>query len=316
MPVYNARTYLRQSVGSVLAQTCPSWELIIVDDGSTDDSYAICRELADGDTRIRLFQKENGGPGAARNYGLDLARGEYILFADSDDAMEPQCLEFVVSLAAQHRADMVIYNFDYLTPEGELLESGEEHPIKDGVYTADDIFWLTYEKKGYVLSILWNKLVKRSCFGELRFMKLRMCEDEVLFPWLVDRCERICITDQVLYHYYQHGGSVMRQPFGVRNVDQLFSYYDRFRFYLKTERRELSYISGRTYWENLRQHYLKYDLKDKALAKELKLAKQHFNSVMPALLKNGQLGWREKLQILLFRISPSGFKRYIQFRSK
>ena len=316
MPVYNAREYLHQSIGSILAQTCGDFELILIDDGSRDDSLEICRKYAEADSRIRVLHKENGGPGAARNFGLDRARGEYILFVDSDDTVEARCLEVTVGLAQQHQAEAVFYNFDILTPEGRILESGQEHPIRDGLYTPDEVFGLTYEKNGYVFSLLCDKLLKRSCFENLRFLPLRMCEDEVLFPRLLARCDRVCMTEQILYHYYHRSGSVMHQSFGTRNMDQLYAYFDRFQFYLQTDRRELSHIAGRTYWDNLRQHCIKYDLKDRALGREWQSAKKQFNSVLFHLWRNPQITWKDKLQQILFFFSPSAFKRYIQYRSK
>lgn len=316
MPVYNAQNYLRESVNAVLSQTYEDFELILVDDGSKDDSYSLCRTFAEQDDRIRLFQKKNGGPGSARNYGLDNAKGEYILFADSDDVIASDCLETVLALAQENDANAVIYNFDILTPEGQLLESGEEHPMENGVFSADELFALTYEKNGYVFSFLCNKLLKRDCFEKLRFLSLRMCEDEVIFPRLMDRCKRICMTEKVLYHYYERSGSIMHQAFSARNFDQLFSYFDRYAFYLQTRRSALAPIAGKSYWENVRQHCIQYDFSDQNIRKELKVAKKHFNSVFASLLKNPLLDGKEKLHMWMYFISPALYKRYIVFRSK
>lgn len=316
MPVYNAQNYLKESIQSVLSQTYENFELILVDDGSKDDSYSMCRAFADKDDRIRLFQKKNGGPGSARNYGLDNAKGDYILFADSDDVVVPDCLEILLSLMQENNADAVIYNFDILTPEGQLLESGEEHPIKDGVYSADELFARTYEKNGYMFSFLCNKLLKRACFNDLRFMPLRMCEDEVIFPRVMDRCRRICMTEKVLYRYYERSGSVMHQKFSARNFDQLFSYFDRYSFYLQTGRDALAHIAGKSYWENVRQHCIQYDFSDQNIRKELKVAKKHFNSVFDSLLKDPLLDGKEKLHMWVYFINPALYKRYIVFRSK
>lgn len=316
MPVYNGQNYLLQSVGSILLQTYEDFELILVDDGSKDDSYAVCLKLAEQDARIRLFQKENGGPGSARNYGLDRATGEYILFADADDVLEHTCLETAIALAQGNDADAVIYNFDVLTPEGEIIEAGEVHPIKNTVLSAEEVFALTYQKNGYVFPILCNKLLKRDCFADLRFLPLRMCEDEVIFPRLMDRCKRICMTGQVLYHYYERSGSVMHQQFSARNFDQLFSYFDRYAFYLETGREALAHMAGRSYWENVRQHCILCDFSDKNIQKEHKKAKNHFNSVFFKLLKNPQLCFKEKIHIWVYFASPTLYKRYILFRSK
>ena len=109
VPVYNAEKYIKNCVLSILNQDYKNIELILVNDGSKDNSYNICKQLAEKDNRIRLFNKENGGTSSARNYGLDNAKGEYVCFIDSDDFA---CPNYVTTLlAATQNADMGIGGF-------------------------------------------------------------------------------------------------------------------------------------------------------------------------------------------------------------
>ena len=120
IPVYNAENFLRNCIESVVAQTFKDWEMILVNDGSKDDSLAICEELADKDKRIGVINKQNGGPSSARNIGIHEAQGEYIFFLDADDTITPDCIESLYGLAKQYEADYV---------QGKYMTSPHPSPI-------------------------------------------------------------------------------------------------------------------------------------------------------------------------------------------
>ena len=111
VPVYNVERYLARCVDSVLGQTYPSWELILVDDGSFDRSPAICDEYAGRDGRIKVVHKKNGGLSSARNVGLDMMRGEYVTFLDSDDYWHPCYLEILLNFVEEKQADIAQCDF-------------------------------------------------------------------------------------------------------------------------------------------------------------------------------------------------------------
>ena len=111
VPVYKAEKYIRRCVDSILAQTFTDFELLLVDDGSPDNSGAICDEYAARDSRVKVFHKENGGVSSARQMGLDNSLGEYVIHADPDDWVEPDMLQELYSEAQQSGADMVICDF-------------------------------------------------------------------------------------------------------------------------------------------------------------------------------------------------------------
>ena len=110
MPAYNAERFIRLSIQSVIKQSFCDWELLVINDGSRDDTEAIVSELALGDPRIHLYSQQNTGVSGARNYGLDLAQGEYILFADADDEIAEQALEIVDQAITKYSCDVVVFN--------------------------------------------------------------------------------------------------------------------------------------------------------------------------------------------------------------
>ena len=212
IPVYNIAPHLRQCLDSVVAQTLTELELICVDDGSTDESPSILAEYASQDDRITVVTQANGGPGAARNAGLDRASGEYVIFLDSDDWFEPDFLERMTSRARQTGADVTIcraVEFDARTgrelPSEWMLKT---RYLPGPVFAPEDIaghlFQVTY-------GMAWDKLYRRAFLAEtaIRFPDLRTSEDlAFVFPTLL-AAGRIGILDAVLIHHrVRRAGSV------------------------------------------------------------------------------------------------------------
>lgn len=149
VPVYQVEQYLAKCLDSILAQTFTDFELILVNDGTRDRCPEIMDEYAARDARIRLVHKENGGLSSARNAGLDIARGEYIVFVDSDDTVEPTMIADAVQAAEKAHADLVIYNYRLVTEKGV---QGAYLPMKDEVIDLDALgldnyfyrYWMPY----------------------------------------------------------------------------------------------------------------------------------------------------------------------------
>lgn len=175
VPVYNAVRYLHRCVDSILAQTFTDFELLLINDGSKDNSGRICDEFATKDARVRVFHKKNGGVSSARNLGLDNAKGEYIMFVDSDDYMFPQMCELMKTTMEMKKADMVVCG---TTETG----GGYWRPVEDKDYT------LVLLKENFVellrtelLSPPWNKIFKHSIIGKLRFYEDISFGEDLMF---------------------------------------------------------------------------------------------------------------------------------------
>lgn len=172
VPVYNTAKYLERCIDSIVAQTYADWELLLIDDGSTDDSAIICDEYAAKDERIRVFHKENGGVSSARNLGLDNAQGEWITFVDSDDYIEEN---FLKSFEGNLDADLVVGNM-IICEDGKLPQNIKVG-ILPGIY-----FHIQSALKGnltnHAFCAPWGKLFYKDCIGDLHFdVGMRICED-------------------------------------------------------------------------------------------------------------------------------------------
>ena len=167
VPVYNVEPYLRKSINSLVEQTYSNLEIILVDDGSTDGSEAICDEYADRYPHIKVIHQKNAGQSAARNAGIEMAAGEWIAFLDSDDWIEKEMYETLLSLAQAYEADLASCATREWTVNGESLSCS--HTGKVYVLTPDEMIagLVTHEIVRYEV---WNKLWKRSLIGDIRFI--------------------------------------------------------------------------------------------------------------------------------------------------
>jgi len=185
MPVFNTKQYLEQAIDSVICQTCPDWELILVDDGSSDGSGKLCDFFAKKDRRIRVIHQENKGLSGARNTGMKFATGEYIQFLDSDDWLYPETLESVHDLSIASGSDMVIFDAQY---EGDNFTWHEKSILPDGVYDSEVI--LEKLAKPSIPPYAWNKFCKRSLYDGVFFPEGEKWEDVATTFYPVSRTKK------------------------------------------------------------------------------------------------------------------------------
>lgn len=196
IPVYNTSATLGECVASVLAQTATDIEVVLVDDGSTDGSPALCDEWARRDSRVRVIHRTNGGLSAARNSGIEAARGDCLMFVDSDDAISPDTVEAVTAvLLADGACDMVEFAVT-------RVADGRAHDIfmpRRTVYDDMSRYW--FMGRAYEHSYACNKAFRRRLFATLRFAEGRVFEDMELLPRLLRLCRRVCTTPRGRYYY-------------------------------------------------------------------------------------------------------------------
>ena len=223
VPVYNAEKYLEKCIDSILAQTYPNWELVLVDNGSTDESMEICRAYANRDVRITAFhQYRNQGVSVARNLGMERCSGEFITFIDADDWVKKDYLEKLIKLQKRQNADMVICEYDRVYDEDRVKEP--ENSQKNGKYSIR-----TYNVRQYLKYYLlegnphcWGVLYKNSILDQLKFMSgLTIGEDLLFVLEAALRAEKIAVTDYAGYQYYINVSGAMLKKFTPSYMDQI-----------------------------------------------------------------------------------------------
>lgn len=209
IPVYNVEAYLRKSLDSAVNQTLDDFEIIAVNDGSTDSSYEILKEYENKYDNFRVINQKNGGLSAAKNAGIKIAKGEYIAFLDSDDYLDKNFLETLYNMAVNNNAEIACCNFKFYFPKSDIKI---RMPIlsKGGVYSKRRAL------KELILDCTmhhfsWNKLCKRSIFEEnnIQFYDMYF-EDISTSPRLFYSANKVAITSKPLYYYTQRPGSILK----------------------------------------------------------------------------------------------------------
>lgn len=230
VPIYNVEKYLEKCLESLIKQTYENLQIVLVNDGSTDNSENICRKFILEDNRIELINKVNGGLSEARNFGIDVTRGEYILFVDSDDYLSPQTVEFCMKTIEHTNADIVEFAVK------KIFESDPDY-FEPFEFDKNDIQIFNHtEALTNILSyrfkiVAWNKLYKASLFNAIRYPKGKLHEDEFTTPYLVDNVAIYCTIPYTLYAYVQREGSIMNNNFSERRFDILEAYQERYRYF-------------------------------------------------------------------------------------
>lgn len=206
IPVYNAEKTLCRAIDSVLSQTVSDWELILVNDGSLDQSGEICDKYALRDKRIRVFHKENEGVAMARQLGVDMASGEYSIHLDSDDWIDPVMLEHMLGCIQANAADVLVVDFFETHSDG--TENVKEQHLSGE--SANDLLHDIF--KGRVFGALWHKLVRHSLYSTYNasfFKGINYCEDVLIWAQILRHDEvKICYLNESFYHYWVNVDSI------------------------------------------------------------------------------------------------------------
>lgn len=231
VPIYKVEKYLKECVDSILAQTYQNFELILVDDGSPDSCPAMCDEFAKRDSRVVVIHKENGGLSDARNAGLDIAKGEYIGFVDSDDYISPIMYETLINRILTDQSDLAVCEYVRVYDSGEELKSNSlNQNTHNRCYTPNEFIseLFLHCSGAYVVTV--NKLYHKDIFSKLRFPVGKQHEDEFIIHHVLTQCEKVSYIEDKLYFYRQREGSIMSRKFDVRKLDYGDALINRYHF--------------------------------------------------------------------------------------
>lgn len=220
IPIYNSAIYLRRCIDSILAQTFSDFDLILVNDGSTDCSPTICDEYVRKDARVHVIHQKNKGPSVARNVGIDWAfknsSSNYLAFIDSDDCVHPQYLERLYYAIIKNNAEVSVCKHQYIS----LLETLEDRPIMGDVnadtISAEDLMVMQNSSFNYV----WAKLFSKRCFKELRYPEnISFGEDNLIIFRALFECKKIVYIDEKLYYYFYNQNGITKSPWSPRSLE-------------------------------------------------------------------------------------------------
>lgn len=222
IPVYNVELYLKKCINSVLQQTYKNIEIILVNDGSTDNCKNLCDEFKSLDSRVKVFHKENGGLSDARNYGIKHASGYYITFIDSDDYVKNDFIEKLYNSITYNKCDIAICSHEDLYPNRVKKYNLRGNCINEKVMGKEEALKHMLYKDGYDVSA-WAKLYKKSLFKEILFPKGRLFEDAATTYKLILLSEKIVYVNYIGYEYVIRKNSISNEGFNKKKFDLILS---------------------------------------------------------------------------------------------
>lgn len=227
--IYNMAEYLERCIQSIYAQTFTDYEIILVNDGSTDNSLELCKSYAEKDKRITVINKENGGLGSARNAGMTVAQGEYITFPDADDWLEPDYCKDLYELAKQGDYDVVVSGANNYSQDLKLINNIN---YKKMHFNTREECWaniMTFFPTTLLFDVVWNKIYKTVFLKSngLLFSDLRRSQDAYFNLEVFDKINSIIATDKAYYNYLNNDLAKVNQKFPKNYIDFNIAYYQK-----------------------------------------------------------------------------------------
>lgn len=298
VPIYNVEKYLTKCIESIINQTYENLEIILVDDGSPDNCPIICDEYAKRDSRVKVIHKKNGGLSDARNTGLDIATGEYIMFIDSDDFVEIDMMESMMNNMIDNNVDLVVCNIKYIYDNSEKVKYNQKNKVLDKYEAMQE-----YIKDGIVQAVAWNKLYKRNLINDMRYKVGKINEDEFFTYKIVDRTNKIYYNSKPFYNYVQRNTSIMG-TYSIKRLDTVEASYERLNF-IKERYPEL-YVEEKKNFINLCISNYKMILKNMSIDTDKNGRKRLKSYVVQLKFKNSELSsysFKNKIKIFMSKVS-------------
>lgn len=245
IPVYNVEEYLEKCIESVRNQSFRDIEIIVVNDGSTDGSRGLLDKFSDD--RMVIIDKENGGLSSARNAGIEIARGEYLAFVDSDDWIDSKYIENMYCVCKEKNCDIVQCSYvDVLDDlDDSVNETSDNTPM---VYSGKEFSYAMHTLLSWRCNLTWNKLYRKELFSDIRFPLGKIHEDEFTTYKVIWKADKVGAISDKLYYYRHRNGSIMQQPYSKKRLDASEAFFERAFFYESNGEEELAYLTKQ-------QHY-------------------------------------------------------------
>lgn len=304
VPVYNIEQYLSKCIGSILNQTFDDFELILVNDGSKDNSREICNNYAKVDKRIKVFHKENGGVSSARNLGLDMATGKYVGFVDGDDIIHKEMYFILYSNIIRHNSEIAVceekeiedvtekYDVSYV--ENFEIEVLDNRSALENLYKIKNIFAHPV-----------NKIYDGKIFNDIRYPEGKIYEDQFVAPQILHKASRIVYVKSKLYFYIQREGSIVNSKFSPEKFDKVYALECNHKFFAQINECKLMNIAQKKYVDTLiwSDYIARKELV--GIEKELDKLKKSLSENMKSIFKNPLISKKQKIMLMLYCFNPS-----------
>lgn len=307
IPVYNSEKYLKRCVDSILAQTYQNLEILLIDDGSTDNSALICDEYAKKDYRIKAIHKINQGTGPTRQYGIEHCKGEYVAFVDNDDYITPDMYEKMMTAIERTGADYCACQFNYEYSDGSYLYTSKDiNPHLLGTHDSVTFSHFLFNHGGYangVVCSIWNKLFRKDLLIGIQSRNGRGEEEEVNDYVNRNHVKVVVIPDEC-YFWCENLQSVTHSGFKDKNYDFLEVLEQRSRWF---EGDEYMVRESQKLFCNLFIEYYFY-AKDSKVKVPNHIRKM-FHKMVHKLIKSRYCGKKFYIRMVLFMITPLGYRK-------
>lgn len=295
VPIYNVEKFLPGCIESIMGQTYENIEIILVDDGSPDSCPQICDEYAGKDARIRVIHQKNKGLSGARNTGIENAQGEYLIFVDSDDTVEPTMVEDLYTYATENDCAIVACGRNYVFEDGQVICKITDEKSK--VYNFEDAM---HEMNTFTLFDMsaWAKIYKKELFESIRFPEGKLSEDYYIAYKLFDMAQSIGYVAKPLYNYLQRQSSISRN----KKINHDFAYAAKEQMdFLDSKYPELS-VLGHTAYASANLTVYDFYIKNGVKCPKDKLLefKKAVKENMGYIRKNNRISKAKRIQFELF----------------
>jgi len=307
IPIFNVEKYLNKCIDSVLSQTYSNIEIILVNDGSTDNSGMMCDEYKNKDSRIKVIHKKNGGLSEARNFGIEVSSGKYITFIDSDDYVEKDYIEYLYYLIQKYNTKISICAYSVLMENGKIIDYGENYLEKrlSKIETLEKML----NEEGFSVSA-WAKLYDIKLFKDIRYPVGKLCEDNGTTYKVIDKVDKIAYGNKSKYYYYKRKGSIMLSVFNKNKLDMI-ELTDEMCNYLESKYPNLSDTLNRRKVYS-RFNVLRQMIKVKNLPEDLKIKEDEIIKWLKQrkkeILKNPKSSKRDKIALMCLMVGKGFFK--------
>jgi len=306
VPVYNVENYIDACMNSIFSQTMADYELILVDDGSTDSSGNKCDEWCEKDGRIKVIHQKNQGLSQARNSGLEIASGDYIAFIDSDDCIEENYLQTLFDNAVSNEAEVSVCSYVFVWEDPGKNNVPSQIAYETEVLSGREACEKIIKENQRFMITAWGKLYHKSLTPLLFYPKGRTHEDEFVTYKVFYQAKKVAVTKAPLYRYLQRGSGIMGTDFKLKRLDKLVALHESVQYFETEKDEDMKRYALKRYLLNIQIAWYrvhKYLPKEKHVMSELRKEWKTQKQTNRKTLK-GCFSLTDKITMLVFGVSP------------